>query len=185
MRGSIPAGANLLSIAKNAPFTMVGGITNGIGIALDGVPASFVVGGLPSGTAGTAFASPKSFTVTAKDADGDVIAGTYENPVTVSDDDTSSLTQGTALAVNGGAAASSVQSTTSSDTFTLAYGGLAIAPATIAASATGAAGGTGAFAPALQPIVYSGPLSGSTPEVQFGITSGNLSASELLDECPV
>jgi hypothetical protein len=176
--GSIPAGANLLSTAKNAAFTMVGGIKNSIGVTLDGVPASFVVGGLPSGTAGTAFSAAKNFTVTAKDADGDIISGTYEKPVTVSDSDASSLTQGTALAVNGGTAAASVQSTASSDTFTLAYGGLAILPATITASATGATDGTGTFTAALQPIVYSGPLNGSTPDVQFGITSGNFSASE-------
>ena len=34
--GSIPAGASLLSTAKNAAFTMVGGITNRIGVTLDG-----------------------------------------------------------------------------------------------------------------------------------------------------
>jgi hypothetical protein len=176
--GSIPAGANLLSTAKNAAFTMAGGITNTIGVTLDGVPASFVIGGLPSGTAGTAFSAPQTFTMTAKDADGDIISGTYEAPVTVSDSDTSSLTQGTALAVNGGSAATSVQSTASSDTLTFGYGGLAIEPATITASASGATNGTGTFTPALQPIVYSGPLNGSTPNVQFGVTSGSFSASE-------
>jgi hypothetical protein len=176
--GSIPAGANLLSTAKNAAFTMAGGVTNGIGVTLDGVPARFAINGLPSGTAGTAFSAAQSFTVTAKDADGDIISGTYEHPVTVSDSDTSSLTQGTALAVNGGNAATHVLGTASSDTFTLDYGGLAIAPATITASATGATNGTGTFTPALQPIVYSGPLNGSNPNVQFGITSGSFSASE-------
>jgi hypothetical protein len=175
--GSIPAGASLLSTAKNAAFTMVGGITNSIGVTLDGVPASFVVGVLPAGTAGTAF-SAQSFTVTAKDAGGDIITGTYEDAVTVSDSDTSSLTQGTALAVNGGAAATSVLGTASSDAFTLAYGGLAITPATITASATGAANGTGTFTPALQPIVYSGPLNGSVPNVQFGVTAASFSGSE-------
>ena len=53
--------------------------------------------------------------MTAKDAGGDIISGTYENPVTVSDSDTSSLTQATALAVNGGSAATSVLGTASSD----------------------------------------------------------------------
>jgi hypothetical protein len=176
--GNIPGSANLLSTAKNAPFTMAGGVNNSIGVTLDGVPATFAISGLPSGAGGTAFSAAQSFTVTAKDADGDVITGTYEHPVTVSDSDTSSLTQGTALAVNGGTAATSVLGTSSSDAFTLDYGGLAIPPATITASATGATNGTGTFTPALQPIIYAGPLNGSNPNVQFGITSASFSASE-------
>ena len=148
--GSIPSGAKLLSTAKNAPFTMVAGVTNGIGVTLDGVPASFVVGGLPSGTAGTAFGSPKSFTVTVKDASGDVITGAYENPVTLSDTD---ATGATTIATSGSDNPPARRLLSSSDAATLTYTGLAIVPATITASASGATNGTGKFAPTLQPIV--------------------------------
>lgn len=150
--GGIPAGAKLLSTAKNVAFTMEGGITNDVGFTLDGVVASLVVGGLPSGTAGTPFSSAQALTVTAKDADGDTIVGTYDNAVTLSDNDGSGATS---IATSGSDSPPAGQLLSSSDTAKLSYTGLAILPVTIKARASGASSGSAPFAPALQPIVVS------------------------------
>ncbi|HTV74955.1 MAG TPA: hypothetical protein VME66_14750 [Candidatus Acidoferrales bacterium] len=173
-------GGNVVSTASPS-YTIVAGAANSHTVTLDGVPASFTISGLPSGTAGTAFGTPQSFTLSVKDADNNVIIGTYANSVTISDSDTSSLTEGTALAVNGGNAATSVTSTSSSDTFTLSYGGLAIAPATLTASASGATSGTATFTPTLQPIVYTpgSGANGSGQEIDFYATSGTGSSGSF------
>lgn len=163
---------NAISIASPT-LAITAGTANSAVITLLGLPASFSITGLPSATAGTAFGTPQAFTVAVKDADGNTITGTYAHPVTIADSDTSSLTQGSALAVNGGTAASSISSTANTDTFTLNYGGLAIVPATITASATGATNGTATFAPTLAPIAYSGATNGNGyPELDFYATSG-------------
>ena len=57
--GSIPAGANLLSLARNVPFPVTLGDANRITLSLDGVPASLVVDGFPPAADGTAFSAPK------------------------------------------------------------------------------------------------------------------------------
>ncbi len=164
-------GGNHLA-ANSSTFAIVSGQTNNNTVTLAGIPASFSITGLPSGTAGTPFGSPKSFGVAVKDADGNTLTGPYANAVTLTDSDASSLTLGTALSVNGGSAAQSVRSTASTDAMTINYGGLAISPAAITASATGAANGTATFSPTLQPIVYSGPTSGGNPEIDLYATSG-------------
>ncbi|MFN2529462.1 MAG: hypothetical protein ABR584_12185, partial [Candidatus Baltobacteraceae bacterium] len=138
----------------------------------------------PSATAGTAFGSPATLSVAVQDADGVTITGTYASPVTITDSDVSSLTQGSALSVNSGPAASSIQSAASSDVINFNYGGLAIAPATLTASATGATNGTASFTPALSPIVYSGPTVSSLPEIDLYAATGtgssaNFTASEV------
>lgn len=165
------AGGHAISTA-NPLFTITPGVANSLSVVLDGIPASFTITALPSGTAGTAFGTAKGFALAVKDADGNTITGTYANPVTIADSDSSSLTQGTALAVNGGAGALSVVSTASTDTLALNYGGLAIPTATLTASATGATNATATFTPTLQPIAYSGPLNGSTPEIDLYASSG-------------
>jgi hypothetical protein len=143
-------------------------------ITLNGVPVSFTIAP-PSGTAGTAFAAT-AVSVTVKDTDGNTIMGAYANPVTLSNSDASGATT---LATSGSDSPPARGLLSSSDTATLSYTGLAIAPVTIAANATGATQGTGTFTPTLQSIIYTGPLSGSTPDIQFGITSGSFSASEV------
>ena len=85
--GTIPSGANELSTAKNVPFTVVPSIVNNLSFTLSGLAASLSVSGLPSGTYGTAYSTPQSFTVTAKDADGNTIVGPYDNAVTLSTSD--------------------------------------------------------------------------------------------------
>ncbi|HTV74773.1 MAG TPA: hypothetical protein VME66_13840 [Candidatus Acidoferrales bacterium] len=167
------AGGNEISEATTSA-TIVSGTANSVPVVLDGIPASLSISALPSGAAGTPFGTPQSFTLAVKDADGNTITGTYATPVTLTDSDTSSVTLGTALTVNGGSPASSVVSTSSSDTIALSYGGLAIAPATIGASATGATGATATFTPTLSPIVYS-PGSGanaSGEEIDLYAASG-------------
>jgi len=165
------AGGGAISTATTT-LTIVQGTANSNTITLLGIPHSFTLSGIPAGTAGTAFGSPATITLTVKDVDGNTITGTYANSVTIADSDLSSLTQGSALSINGAAVASSVTSTASSDVLTLNYGGLAILPATLTVSATGATNATATFAPTLQPIVYTGPLNGSTPEIDLYATSG-------------
>src|ERR1700692_179270 len=165
------AGGEGISTATTT-LTIAQGAPNSNTITLLGIPHSFTLSGIPAGTAGTAFWSPATITLTVKDVDGNTMTGTYANSVTIADSDLSSLTQGSALSINGAAVASSVTSTASSDVLTLNYGGLAILPATLTASATGATNATATFAPALQPIVYTGPLNGSTPEIDLYATSG-------------
>ncbi|MGZ3496871.1 MAG: hypothetical protein ACXWNK_06160 [Vulcanimicrobiaceae bacterium] len=162
---------NTISIASQT-FTIVQGQNNANNVTLLGIPKTFTIAALPSGTAGTAFASPATLTLTVNDADGNAITGTFANPVTVTDSDTSSLTQGTALSVNGGTTATSVTVNASTDVLTLNYGGLAIAPAAIKANASGATAQTATFTPTLAPIGYSGPLNGATPQIDLYATSG-------------
>lgn len=143
--GSIPIGAKVLSTAQGVSISIVAGYANHFGIVLDGVPASLAVSGLPVATAGTAFANPQVFSVVAKDADGDVIVGTYAVPVALGDNDT---TGATAIATTGADNPPSGELFSSSDAATLAYSGAGIAPATIVAFATGAAPGFAQFIPA-------------------------------------
>ena len=142
---TIPGGANLLSTASNLPFTITPYIVNNIGFTLDGVASSLTVSGLPSGTVGTPFASPQTFTVTAKDADGYTIVGTYDNAVALGNSDGSGAT---AIATSGSDNPPANELLGSSDSVTLSYTGVALASATITASATGATSGNGTFTPA-------------------------------------
>lgn len=123
-----------------------------------GVPASFTISGLPSGTAGTAFTTPIAFAVTVKNATGNTIAGTYGNPVTLTDSDASGATT---IVTSGSDSPPAGELLSSTDTATLNYTGLAIVPATVSAQATGATTGTATFAPTLSPIVYTGPTNAS------------------------
>ena len=127
-------------------FTITPGSSNTNTVTLEGVPASFAIAGVPAGTAGTPFGAPTAITVTVLDAAGDTITGTYLNSVTVSDSD---VTGATHLSVNGATPATSVTLTKNTDVMTLAYSGLAISPATLHASATGASAATSTFSPSL------------------------------------
>jgi len=175
---------NIIAVATGT-FTVAPGVANTqMGVTLGGVPRSLAFGALPAATAGTSFSSPQTFALTVKDYDGNPITGTYANPVTVTDSDASG-SQGSRISVNGGSYGQTVVSTASTDVFTLEYGGLAIAPATLTASASGATNATASFAPVLSSIVYSGPLNGaSEPEIDLTSTSGTgssgtFSASEI------
>jgi len=160
-------------------YTVTPGVANTqTGVTLEGIPHTFTITGVPSGTAGTAFASPATLTLAVKDADGNTITGTYANPVTISDSDTSG-SLGSQLSINGGSYGTSVTSTASTDVLKLNYGGLAIATATLSASATGATTGSASFAPTRAAIVYSGPLDGATPEIDLYAPSGTGSSGSF------
>jgi hypothetical protein len=166
-------GGHVISTASPT-LTIVSTHANSNTITLNGVPASISIT-TPSGTAGTAFAAT-AFSVTVKDADGNTIMGGYAQPVTLSDSDTSGATT---LATSGSDSPPAGELLSSSDAATLAYTGLAITSATITASAPGGTPNNIPFIPTRQPIFYSGPLNGSNPNIQFGITSGSFSASEV------
>jgi Glycine rich protein len=140
------ASGNLLSSATPT-YTIVAGQANNENVTLNGVPGSFTIA-LPSATAGTPFAPAASISVTAKDADGNTILGTYANPVTLTDADTSGATS---IATSGSDNPPPNQLLSSSDSATMTYTGLAIAPVAITAKATGVSA-SATFAPALQPI---------------------------------
>ncbi len=164
---------NVVSVAT-ATYTIAVGAANSNTITLNGVPKSFSFSGLPTATAGTAFAA-QAFTVTVKDADGNTILGTYQNPVTIANSDASGATT---IATAGSDSPPAGELLGSADTVSIAYTGLAITPATITASATGATGST-TFAPTLQPIVYSGPLVTGNPEIDLFATSGTGSSGSF------
>ena len=158
---------NVVSTASGL-YSIAAGQANTNTITLDGVPASFSITGVPSGAAGTAF-SPQSVAVSVKDADGNTIMGTYENAVNLSDSDASGATT---LATSGSDSPPTGTLLSSNDSVTLSYTGLAIVPATITASASGATSGNATFTPTLQPISYSGPLVLGSPEIDLYAASG-------------
>jgi len=141
VHGAIPSGAKLLSTATRVALSVKRGKANALKVTLDGVPASFVIGGFPDATAGTGFLDAP-FSVTAKDAGGFTIVGTYATPVTLSDTDTG---HATVIATKGADFPPAGKLTSSSDIATMSYTGKAIAPVTIVASA-GAVIGDGLFA---------------------------------------
>jgi hypothetical protein len=162
------AGGNLLSTAAIAQ-TVVLNQTNTIAMAANGVVASFSVA-LGAATAGT----PDVVTVTfnALDADGNTIVGPGSyvdaagNPVTITltDSDTSGATALSGTSVSQPAA------------IALNYTGLAIAPATITASAAGFPNRTALFAPALGPILMT---EGNFPDPSFGVTLSGLTSTAM------
>lgn len=165
------------AISTGSPsLTITAGTANNNTVTLDGIPKSFAFGPMPGGAAGTAFTSPQAFTLTVKDADGNAITGTYSAPITLKDSDTTNSSQGTSISLNGTAGTTGVLSTASTDTFALNYGGLAIAPAVLTASDTGATNGTATFAPTVQPIIFAcvpvSSCSSKTNEIDFYAASG-------------
>ncbi len=171
---------NAISVATQT-IAITAGTTNNVTITLEGIPKSFAIAGIPSASAGTAL-SATALSVTVKDADGNTITGAYASPITLADSD---ATGASTLATSGSDSPPAHELLSSSDTATLSYTGLAILPATISASATGATTANATFAPTLHPIVYTGPLNGSGgAELDFYATSGtgstlSFTASEL------
>jgi hypothetical protein len=112
--------------------------------------------------------SAAALSIAVKDADGDAIAGTFAAPVVVSDDDASTLVQGSYLTLNGGAAARSVTLVSSTSALAFGYGGLAIAPAHISASIASVVVAQTQFAPSLAHVGYTGPNNGwHNPEIDL------------------
>ncbi|MGP6192420.1 MAG: hypothetical protein ACLPSH_20700 [Vulcanimicrobiaceae bacterium] len=172
---SSPAG-NLLSTATLS-VTVSANIANTVTtpLVLSGVPASIALSSLPAATAGTSLAAT-AFIVAVRDAGGNTIVGPYTNPVTLSDSDTSGAST---IATSGSDSPSPGQLLSSSDVAKIAYSGLAIPPATIAAASSGATGASATFAPTLNPI---GPstLGGGVPVNELGATTpATFTASEV------
>jgi len=158
-------------ISKATPtLTIVAGQTNSNTIALNGVPASFTIAP-PAAAFGTAFAAT-AFSVTVKDADGHTIMGAYQNPVTLTDADTSGATT---LATSGSDSPAAGQLLSSSDTATLAYTGGALAPVSISASASGATTASSNFAPTGVAVVT------LSTDTSLGVTPGSCPAGTTGD----
>jgi hypothetical protein len=173
VNGTIPAGAAVLSTASNVPIDVHAGIANAFGVALDGVVAALAVSDLPAAAAGTAFASPQRFAVTATDADGYTIVGTYARPVTLTDGDSSGAT---AIATSGLDRPPSGMLLSSTDGATLDYTGKAILPVEIGATQSGAASGGATFAPTgvVNVTLNTDASLGATPGQCPAGTSGDL-----------
>ncbi len=165
--GAIPAGAKLLSTARNAAVSVTRGAANSLDVTLDGVPASIVVGGFPSADAGTAFLN-KGFNVTVKDADGYTITGRYATPIVLTDTDTSGAT---AIATAGADNPPAGTLLGSSDTATISYTGSTIAPFKIDATA-GAVSGSGLVVVQL-PIYVADGGNHAVKEIPPGCTSAS------------
>ncbi len=120
--GKIPDNAHLLSTASNVAFSIKKGKSTGISPKLEGVEGSLSIGPLPNQCAGVAF-GPTPFTVTALDADGYTIGGTYATEITLSDSDTSGAT---AIATSGSDNPPTDTLLSSSDVATLAWNGNSI-----------------------------------------------------------
>jgi len=164
------ANGNVISTASPT-YSIAAGSTNTESVTLNGVPASIELSFAPT-TAGTPYTGIISVTVI--DVDGNTILGTYDNPVTIGISDT---TGATILVTSGSDNPTNGTLLSSRDVAALAYTGLAIAPATITASATGVTATLG-FAPQLSPIVYSGPEnSSSQPEIDLYAATGTGSSA--------
>jgi hypothetical protein len=138
--GVVPPGAHVLSTAAGIALTVRSGQNNDFGIVLDGVPATIVIGGFPDAYPGTAF-SGEPFAVTALDADGNAIVGTYSSPIVLSDGDTSGTTS---IATGGADAPPNGTLFGSSDTPTIAFTGATI-PGAIVTGTSRSASGYGYF----------------------------------------
>jgi hypothetical protein len=144
VNGAIPGDANELSSAANLPMTLHAAVANAANFTLDGIVKALFVRSVPAGTLGTAFASPQPLTIEADDADGNIIAGTYESPVSIVDGDTSGHTS---IAISGADNPSAGTLLSSSDAATLNYDGASLLSAQLSASASGATAGTNTFVP--------------------------------------
>jgi hypothetical protein len=159
----VDASSHVLAIHAPAPVQIAGGKNNVVAIDFVKKIASLKWGPLPTANAGTKFLSAKAVAITASDADGNTIVGTYSNKIALANSDVSSAS---VLTVSGGLIAKST------DKVTLAYSGLAIAPATFTASSAGVAPVKVTFAPALSAIVYAGATSSSSkPEIDLYSTT--------------
>jgi hypothetical protein len=143
-------------------------------VAARGVPTTFAIQNIPTAQAGAPFAAPKPVKVAVKDADGNVISGTYAVTVWIDDLDS---THATSFTASGTDAPPAGQLFSSTDAVTLSYNGLAIAPATLMVSATNSTNFSATFAPVPSPLVYQGPTSQGNPQVDLYAAAGTGSSA--------
>jgi hypothetical protein len=181
-----------------AQFVIKEGTTNSPSATLLGIPASITIGSLPAATADStpsiSIGAPTTATipVTALDADGETITGTYANAVTLSDPDTNG--DGTSLqssvcpaypAGNPSTSPTSVSLTADDQAYSFCYGGVAENPVTLTASATGATSATAKFQPTLlAPVYYPNSASGAVattnpPNIELTAATGNGSTATI------
>jgi hypothetical protein len=182
--GANASGSTLDSGTTTA--TIVEGQNNAETATLQGVPASLTLAGTSAWTANAS--NSTALSVTAKDALGNTITGTYATAVTVSDPDTNSdgshVVSGSCPSPStpstSGNPPTSVTLTSSSSTATFCYLGLAESAVTLTASAPGATSATTTFAPTLNV-----PLSGTTTgafvgdDAQLSATTGTGSTGDI------
>lgn len=179
---AVAGGGNAVAMGSVTISVHVG-LDNQANVTMNGVPKTFaLVGTMPAGTGGTAFASAASLAIDVEDADGDVIVGTYAQSVTVTDTDAASLTLASGLTLTGAggscaapATAVVLTSSTDSGNAALCYGGLDIVPAAIQSTTSlmTTPATIGSFAPVVQNVAYTGTLNSSNaPEVDLWVPSG-------------
>ena len=149
VNGNIPKNAQLLARESNVPFTISAGTVNRAGFVFGGVVNSVVVNAHRDATIGTPLSNAPIF-VTARDAHGNVIIGTYDNPIKLTDGDTSGATT---VKTSGPDKPAQGMLISSKDDATLSYTGAPITFATIRASASGVETFGDAFSP--QPVIIS------------------------------
>ena len=138
---ALDSGGNALSRAT-VPATIAAGQANPVALTLDGIVAQIVVS-LPDPPPPVGTATTVSVLVTTEDSDGNIIVGPggYDNPITLTDSDSS-----------GATTLSTTTVIAPSTTVTLSYNGQAMStPATIGASAPNVLAGaitSAVFAPA-------------------------------------
>jgi hypothetical protein len=189
---------NALDTVAGAQFTINEGTTNNESTTLFGIPASITIGTLPAATADTAqsvpIGSPTSapIAITALDADGETITGTYANAITVSDPDTNgdgtSLQTSVCPAYPTGNPSTSPTSISLKDDSQLAffcYGGVAENPVKLTATAAGATTATAKFQPTLlAPVYYPNSASGAVattnpPNIELTAATGSGSTATI------
>jgi NHL repeat/Beta-propeller repeat len=129
--GAFPTGAKALSSATGIPVVVKSGISNALGLTLDGIPASINILGLAPADAGSGFLF-RDMGVAVYDASGEAIVGTYGTPVVFTNSDT---TGATAVTTSGSDSPPARTLLSSSDTAYLSYSGQTIIPAQITATA--------------------------------------------------
>jgi len=141
-----PGGTGTLLGSVTAPETITENATNRIALDVNGVVDSLYLAIVtPAATAGTP-ANSAAYIV-ALDPSGNIIVlpGGYVTPITITSSDSTGHVK---LTLNGGTAASSVQSTSPHDLLDVVYdGGGGIQTASITASTTGTSGTVSAVAP--------------------------------------
>lgn len=172
-----------------ATLAITAGTANSNPVTLNGIVASIAISGVPAANAFAAGTTNSStLSITASDADGNTITGTYSNAVTVSDPDT--LSDGSSVAATtcpaqgteATVASSSVNLTSSTTTAKFCYNGIAENPVTLTSSAAGVTGvnaGTASFQPLLSAPAYvaasgtpAGVVDPVTGEIDLFATSG-------------
>jgi hypothetical protein len=133
--------------------TLTQGVSNSLSVTLQGIDKTVTVTGSALG-ANIAISGGELLTVSAFDADGNLIVspGSYNSPITLTDNDATGVTS---LTVNAGAPSSTVVVSSPSDVVKLNYNGQAVNGFTISATGTGLTG-SGTISSTVNDISFTG-----------------------------